>query len=219
MKKIEIIKELGKPKIHKMMDENKYWSIIQDSIDNSNNQEEQEKWLIEELSELNLKEIICFHNRTNALLDKLDNGKMKCASVIINYSDTEDDFLYFRAWIISLGKEKYFEVYKNPDCLAKYVTNLESLGYMEFETFFYATYEAFESITNESIFDYLGSSENDILSSINLTWLFEHTDEIINICPNLFMMYKNINYKKREYMKELLELVAKNFLLKDISSN
>lgn len=52
MKKKDIIEELGSNQINEMMHIDQYWSIIGKSSKNSRDQDEQEKFLIRELSGL-----------------------------------------------------------------------------------------------------------------------------------------------------------------------
>ena len=48
------------PKTAEMLDENMYWSIIEKSLQNTNSQDEQEQFLIREISKLTPKEMIGF---------------------------------------------------------------------------------------------------------------------------------------------------------------
>lgn len=215
MTKNEIIKELGKPQINELMDVHKYWYLIQDSIDYSSNQvgqesfqEGQESFLIDELSKLKLKEIIGFHNRTTQLINELNTAEIISASIIINYWDTEDTFEYFRAWIISLGKEVFTLVKEDADNLVDYVKT--NLYLHEFETFQYVPYEAFETVTGNNLYDFTIARVGERKSTLKFKWLFDSSDEIEKVCPKLYRLFEQTNIEKKENEIESWKLIAVN---------
>ena len=119
VKKIENIKSdsLKLEKTAEMLDEDFFWKIVQSSIDNSKNQEAQEKYLINEISKLTPKQIIGFRLRTDKLLYDTYNSEMWCAGYIMNDGCSDDGFEYFRNWVISRGKDVYYKAKENPDTL------------------------------------------------------------------------------------------------------
>jgi SepF-like predicted cell division protein (DUF552 family) len=55
-------------KTAEMLDEDLYWRIIVNSLQSTNNQDDQEQFLIKEISNLSPKEMIGFRLRTDKLL-------------------------------------------------------------------------------------------------------------------------------------------------------
>src|SRR5690349_10122594 len=90
-----------------MLEENLYWQIIEDSLKNSENQDEQQEYLVNRLQELTPVEIIGFRLRTDKLLYDTYNSAMWCAGYIMNGGCSDDGFEYFRNWVISRGKDVY----------------------------------------------------------------------------------------------------------------
>lgn len=204
MTKKEIIKQLGKPKIDEMMTEDQYWSIIQNSIENSCTQDEQEYFLKRKLSKLSLAETIGFMLRTDYFLYELYSSELWCAATIINDTGSDDLFLYFRAWIISRGKRVFQNVKKNPDCLINYVNS--NNFWHEFETFMYIPYDVFEIKTNQEIYNFIGSddSSNNISSTnlnddIKFNWSIDEPESMRRICPKLFHYFNQLGYLKDQY--------------------
>lgn len=101
----------------KLMDEDSYWQIIEESLRNSKHQQEQEQFLTEYLQNLDLVEIIGFRLRTDKLLYDTYNSEMWCAGFIMNWGCSDDGFEYFRNWVISQGKAIYYNALQNPDSL------------------------------------------------------------------------------------------------------
>ena len=77
---------------------------------------------------------------------------MWCAGYIMNGGCSDDGFEYFRCWVISRGKEVYYNAKANPDSL---ISQLNEEDSYEFESFWYVANEAFERITGNDIYDYI----------------------------------------------------------------
>lgn len=208
MTKNEIIRELGKPKSNELMDVHHYWYIIQDSIDNSNNQEEQESFLIDELSKLKPNEIIGFFNRTTQLINELNTNELFSASIIINYWNNEDIFSYFRTWIISLGKKTFNLVKQDPDNLVDNVN--PNIPFHQFADFQLVPYEAFENVTGENIYDFISSREDGRNDTFKFDWLFDNPDEIAKVCPKLYSLFEQTNVVRKVKEIESWKVMAKN---------
>lgn len=104
-------------KTAEMLDEDLYWKIVDISLKNSGNQDEQEQVLISEISKLTPKQMVGFRLRTDKLLYDTYTSEMWCASYIMNGGSSDDGFEYFRNWIISRGKDVYYKAKANPDTL------------------------------------------------------------------------------------------------------
>ena len=211
MTKKEIIKELGNPQINELMDIHQYWYRIQDSIDSSSNQEEQESFLFDELSNLQLKGIIGFHNRTTQLINELNTTEILSASIIINYYNSEDVFENFRTWIISLGKEVFTLAKEDSDHLVKYVSTNRLIH--EFEEFQFVPYHAFEKVTGKNLYDFTSVRVEEIKSTLKFHWQLDSANEIAEVCPKLFRLFDQTNIVKKEDEIKLYGKIRAKFKL------
>lgn len=168
-----------------MLDEDLYWKIVAEALKKSDDQDEQEQFLIERLKTLSPTEIIGFRLRTDRLLYDTYNDKMWCAGYIMNGGCSDDGFEYFRCWVISRGKEVYYEAKANPDSL---ITQAD-IDYFEFESFWYVALEAFTNKTGENLYDYIADDftyGEGRYPNIEFTWKEEDPGSMKAICPNLF---------------------------------
>ena len=175
-------------KTAELLDEDRYWAIIAASLANSNNEMEQEAFLINELSKLNPKEIIGFRLRTDELLDDTYNSEMWCAGYIMNGGCSDDGFVYFRNWVISRGKTVYYNAKENPDSLINEV--VEERDEYDFELFWYVALEAFTQKTGKELHDFV---DEDAVQKrginyfqFEFTWKEEDPESMKAICPRLF---------------------------------
>ena len=129
-------------KTDKMLGEDLYWKIVYESLKKTNNQDDQEEYLVSRIQKLLPAEIIGFSLRTDKLLYDTYTSDIWCAGYIMNGGCSDDGFEYFRCWIISRGKETYYKTKENPDYLVNEI-NEELEGY-EFEGFGYVSLTAFE---------------------------------------------------------------------------
>ena len=176
-------------KTSEMLDEDLYWEIIAQSLKNSKDQNGQEKFLIKEISKLTPKQMIGFRLRTDKLLYDTYTSEMWCASYLMNDGSSDDGFEYFRNWIISRGKEVYYQAKENPDTLISQKKFGED-GIYEFEPFWYVAIEAFKQKTNEDLYDYIDydhfhTSEGNY-PQFEFTWQETNPSSMKKICPNIF---------------------------------
>ena len=181
-------------KTSEMLAEDLYWEIISQSLKNSKDQNEQEKFLIKEISKLTPKQMIGFRLRTDQLLYDTYNSEMWCASYLMNDGSSDDGFEYFRNWVISRGKEVYYQAKENPDTLISQEKFGED-GIYEFEPFWYVANEAFKQKTNKDLYDYIDyynfhTSEGNY-PQFDFTWQETNPSSMKKICPSLFKEFKN----------------------------
>jgi len=179
-------KKIDFTKTSEMIDENKYWSIIEKSLNETSSQDEQEKHIIKQLEKIPLKEIVGFRLRTDMLLHNSYNSKLWCAAYIINGGCSDDSFEYFRNWLISRGKQTFYRVLENPDELAE-ITDEEDI---DFESFWYVALEAFENLTGGNLYDYIDEdnfkTKEGNYPQIVFEWSDEDEESMKKICPKLF---------------------------------
>ncbi len=171
-----------------MLEEDKFWEIVFESLENSENQYEQEEYLVNEIAKLSPKEMIGFRLRTDKLLYDTYNSEMWCAAYIMNGGSSDDRFEYFRNWVISRGKETYYEAKADPDSLIKEVS--EENDYYDFESFWYVAVNAFEIRTGKDLYDYIDYDRFKTMEGnypqFEFNWNEEKPETMKAICPRLF---------------------------------
>jgi hypothetical protein len=175
-------------KTAQMLNEDTYWKIIDESLKQTINQEDQEEFLINEIEKLTPHEIIGFRLRTDQLLYDTYNSEMWCAGYIMNGGCSDDGFEYFRNWVISRGKETYYQAKANPDYLIHEIK--QEVDYYEFEVFWYVALEAFNNKTGHDLYDYI-DDEHFKTNEANyrrfeFNWSEDNPETMKKICPQLF---------------------------------
>lgn len=181
-------------KTAEMLNEDLYWKIIDASLKNSSNQDEQEKFLISEISILTPKQMIGFRLRTDKLLYDTYNSEMWCASYLMNGGSSDDGFEYFRNWVISRGKDVYYKAKENPDTLI-FEKDFAEEDFYEFELFWYVALEAFEKTTGKDLYDFI-DEDNFITKEGNypqfeFNWQEENPESMKKLCPQLYAEFQN----------------------------
>ncbi len=163
-----------------MLNENVFWEIIDKSLKNSNDCDEQEIYLIKEISKLNKEDIIGFKLRLIELSNNIYTSHMWCAGYLMNGGCSDDAFEDFKNWVISKGKEVYYNAKNNPDTLEAIYNDDD---YYEFESLSYVANDAFEKVTGKNIYDYLPTN---IQSDIEFDWEEDEPETMEVICPKIF---------------------------------
>jgi hypothetical protein len=174
-------------KTSEMLDEAIFWNIVDSSVRNTKTQDEQERFLVQEIEKLTPKQIIGFRLRTDKLLYDTYNSEMWCAGYLMNGGCSDDGFEYFRNWIISRGKETYYKAKENPDTLISEFT--EGVDFYEFEGFWYVALTAFENKTGKDLYDYIAEdfkTNEGNYPNFEFTWKEEEPETMKAICPKLF---------------------------------
>lgn len=175
-------------KTAEMLDESRFWDIVDRSVKNTNNQEEQRLFLIKEIEKLTPKEMIGFRLRTDYLLYNTYTSNFWCAGYIMNGGCSDDGFEYFRNWVISRGKAVYTKAVENPDNLVSSIDkNLEA---HEFELFWYVALEAFNNVTGKDLYNYIDETKFKTNEAhyprIVQTWQENQPESMKKICPQLY---------------------------------
>lgn len=174
-------------KTGEMLDETIYWNIIDLSLKKTKSQEEQEQFLIKEIEKLKINQIIGFRLRTDKLLYDTYNSEMWCAGYIMNGGCSDDGFEYFRNWIISRGKDVYYEAKKNPDSLISQFN--ENDEFYDFESFWYVALTAFENKTGKDLYDFISDDfqySESKYPNFEFNWEEDKPESMKVICPRLF---------------------------------
>ena len=180
-------------KTAEMLDEQKFWTIVEKSIEATENQDAQELFLISELENLTPKQIVGFRLRTDKLLYDTFNSAMWCAGSIMNGGCSDDGFEYFRCWVISRGRETYEKAKANPDYLINEV--IEGVDLYDFDAFWFVSLEAFKRKTGKNLYDYIDYADFTIkegsYSRSDFTWQEGNPKSMRKICPQLFEKFNN----------------------------
>jgi hypothetical protein len=174
-----------------MLDEDKYWGIIDKSLKSTKNQDDQEQYLISEIEKLTPKEMIGFRLRTDYLLYHTYNSEMWCAGYLMNGGCSDDGFEYFRCWIISKGKDTYYNAKANPDYLINKVE--EGAEFYDFESFWYVALEAFKRKTGKDLYDYIDNdnfkTKEGSYPQFEFNWQEDKPESMRKICPKLYSKF------------------------------
>ncbi len=122
-------------------------------------------------------EIIEFDRLLCQLLNESYTWELWGAAYIINDGCSDDGFDYFRAWLISQGREVFENANKNPDSLAG-IEDLEEN--VEFEELLYAANRAYEKVTGEEM-----TLIPNSLPLLDEGWDFDDTVEMKKRYPRL----------------------------------
>ncbi len=183
LNKEKIMKELNELK-NELLKEEIFWNIIDTSIKKSEDIDEQEEVLITELEKMSIQEILSFKLRLEDLANAIHTSEMWCAGYLMNGGCSDDGFDYFKNWVISRGKEVYYNAKKNPDTLSDYYTDGDE-GEFEFESLDYVAVDAFENKTEEDLYDYM-PERTFYRSNFEFNWEEDDKESMKRICPKLF---------------------------------
>lgn len=180
--------EVKLTKTAEMLDENVFWKIIDKSLKSTSNQGDQEQFLITQIGQLSPKEMIGFRLRTDKLLYDTYNSEMWCAGYIMNGGCSDDGFEYFRNWVISRGKEVYYNAKQNPDNLINEISKEQE--FYEFESFWYVALQAFKQRTGQDLYNYIDEdnfkAKEGNYPPIKFTWQEDNPESMKKICPKLY---------------------------------
>jgi hypothetical protein len=176
-------------KTAEMLDEDRYWAMIQQAQDSTEDLDEMEEQLIEEVEKLTPKEMVGFYLRTHYLTYKAYTSELWCAGYIVNGGCSDDGFEYFRLWLISAGKEIYYKALANPDSLVE-VVEANNDTY-DFEALTYVPLTAFSNKTGLDLYDYVDDENFKYRgeTEMEFTWEEEDVESQQKICPKLYAMF------------------------------
>lgn len=124
-----------------------FWLLIDAAAKVSQGKNDlKEQFLVNELVNRSLQEIIDFEVSFRKAIIEADDFKVMAAQKIIDGYVSDDSYLYFRCWLISQGKVVFSETLKNPDYLANIVNTNE---HCSFEELMYVATKAYSQKTGE----------------------------------------------------------------------
>lgn len=105
------------------MDINKYWGVIDDArFTTGNDQEAMLRCVETTLAQLPAKEVAEWFSIHQEYLHLADCENTEKAISLCNLSFSDDSFLYFRGWLLSLGKDAFYSIMNNPEALSAYIS-------------------------------------------------------------------------------------------------
>jgi len=175
-----------------MLDEDKFWKVVENSRKSTSNQDAQEQYLVSEIEKLTPKEMIGFRLRTDYFLYHTYTSEMWCAAYIMNGGCSDDSFEYFRCWLISRGRDTYYNAKSNPDYLVNEV--VEETEFYDFESFWYVAVNAFKRKTGKNLYDYIDNAafktKEGSYPQFEFNWQEENPESMKRICPTLYAKFK-----------------------------
>jgi len=133
----------------KLMNEDVFWKLIEESRTASkNNYQKQIELLQAKLLSMDAQEIDFFYNRLLSLLDISYDWNLWGAAYVINGGCSEDCFDYFRQYLISYGKDKFYKTIKDPESCAPWIKSEEE---EDWEGLYQCAYLAYKQKTGNDI--------------------------------------------------------------------
>lgn len=189
---LDIFKHDEPPVSGEMMNEDQFWALIEAANHEAADLEELTVILTKKLAQLSDTEIIGFDLREQKLRFDSYTSDLWCAAFIMNDGCSDDDFEYFRSWVMAQGREVFYDALNNPDSLSA-VYNPEIESY-EYEDLVVVATNAFEDKNGCDMVDFMDTDrfETDETHYPELTfnWEEEDPESIKAICPKLFELAK-----------------------------
>ncbi len=122
------------------MDEQRFWSIVEQAGRNARDQEQQEASLRRLLSALPVTDLIAWQSAYDARRAAAYSWDLWGAAYVIHGGASDDGFDYFRNWLIARGRRVYDAALADPDSLAATIpagmneaAEFEGFGYVAME--------------------------------------------------------------------------------------
>jgi hypothetical protein len=138
------------------MNEQDFWHIVAVANRTARYQRFRAEDLEYHLSKLAPQLIVEFNLHFHKLVNQAETGDVYGAGCLLSQDYMSDDsFLYFRYWLVSMGQTAYEQALINPDSMAMLEIVHDRDGYPRIfaESYCYAIYKAYEKVTGKQIFD------------------------------------------------------------------
>jgi hypothetical protein len=182
--KNEPLKNVNFTSSAELMDEERFWKIIQPVKDNSKGDYEQQyEELANTLHTLTPDDIILFANRFRFFRGQANTWGLWGAIYIIQGGCSDDSFNDFREWVIGQGKDFYFKTLQDPETLAELENEfIEETS--EFEGLGYVPSTVFKEITGQEMPYPFQENHN----TTGKEWE-EEGDDLKNMFPKIYAKY------------------------------
>ncbi len=165
------ITELITPPIDGSFGDNEFWALIETAKQKAQDLDDVIAQLTDSLSQRSAEDIIQFARIFYKYYKYAYQSRLWAAAYIINGGCSDDGFDYFRGWLIAQGKNYYFGILRNPDCLAQLIP-VEDAGTIECEDMLGVANAAYAIKTGErpeKIYDFI-PTELMQMPEIELDW-------------------------------------------------
>lgn len=176
------------------MTEADFWRIVALTNHTARYQRYRAEDLEYHLSKLPAKSIVEFDILFHKFVDEADIGDVYGAGCLLHEDYMSDDsFLYFRYWLISMGQAAYEEALRNPDSMAMLDIVHDRDGYprVSDEDYCYAVYKAYEKVAGKQIFDepsWRDQQEKEV-ERIGFDWAYYTHEVMAEKFPMLWQNY------------------------------
>ncbi|MCL2549538.1 MAG: DUF4240 domain-containing protein [Methanimicrococcus sp.] len=172
-----------------LMGEDKFWEIIE--LSKADDPQDQLDNLTGILAAMTLDDIFGFDYRLDKFLETSYNQALWAAAHIVCGGCSDDEFDYFRAWLISKGRDVYEDALENPDSLINVFERADETDFPENEEILYAALDAYEEAAGKDDFYDVLDSFDDVfpILEIELDWDEDDPKTLEVICPKLFKRY------------------------------
>lgn len=152
------------------MNTDQYWDIINTARSESDpgNQEGMLQCVESRLAQLTASEIADWFNIHQLYLTLADRKDLEQAASNCGIYLSDDSFLYFRGWLLSLGKDAFHSILNNPRTLSEHITSTKDT---RFESFVYVGNEVY---TKKAFSEEYGPEG---MEQWRKKWLADHPDK------------------------------------------
>ena len=172
-----------------LLSEEKFWDIIENTIENNISLDRQGELLEIALLQLTEDEILGYQYHFYKFSSQSYKECLWAVAYIVMGGCGDDGFDDFRRWLITRGKQLYCKALSNPDSLCDEFTKIPAGDIPSFEDAAYYPAKIFETKfgkdlhTEEDKYDYEAVLK---IPEIEFTWNDNDEDSIRKICPNTF---------------------------------
>lgn len=99
-----------------ILEKKKFWTLIEESRGFN-----QAEWLTEELAQSGLEAVLDFELSFQELMNASYQSRLWGAAYVLMGGCSDDNFDYFRGWLIGQGEKVYNKVMKNHEFLTEYI--------------------------------------------------------------------------------------------------
>jgi len=127
------------------MNENEFWTLIDNSRAQTSKDDDAFLELLQsKLQALSKEEIVEFECLLRKMIIQIDHFDVMAVQKIVDGSVSDDGYLYFRAWVVSQGKEAYYKILNDTDNTATLFDTNEA--FHELELLLYVAESAYKNI-------------------------------------------------------------------------
>ena len=134
-----------------LMTLDRFWELVEFAFEESGgDHESQREELADALRKVSPEELAAFQEHLHARIDEAYTWDLWAAASIVNAGCTDDDFLFFRAWLVSRGREAYEAAVDDPNSLLDIDLEGDSDG-CTFEDFLCVASDVYEELTDRML--------------------------------------------------------------------